>query len=386
MRIVVAPDSFKHSLPAQEVAAAIARGVRRAAPQAEIVEVPMADGGEGTTEALVRATGGELRHATVTGPLGEAVRAKFGLLGSGEAAVLEMASASGLELVRDEDRDPLTATTFGTGELIQAALATGAERLLIGIGGSATNDGGAGMAQALGYRLLDSNGEPIPRGGGGLEFLDRIEASQRDARLSHVTIEVACDVTNPLVGEQGASAVYGPQKGASPAMVERLDANLRRFAEIVRRDLGIEISDVPGAGAAGGLGAGLLAFAGATLRRGVDLVLDAVDLPSRLAGADLCITGEGAIDRSSRFGKTAVGVAAACRRLGVPVVALGGTIRDDAGPAEDLGFDAYFSVVRGPVSLEEALRSASRAAEQTAEQVMRLFLLGKAGFRPASTP
>ncbi|MGB9859376.1 MAG: glycerate kinase, partial [Moorellaceae bacterium] len=271
-RIVIAPDSFKESLDAPQVAAAIAAGIKRVLPEVETVEVPLADGGEGLTTTLVAATGGRLMTATVTGPLGEPVTAKWGILGDGRTAVIEMAQASGLPLVPKEKRNPLYTTTYGTGELIRQALEEGCRRLIVGIGGSATNDGGAGMAQALGVKLLDQSGQDIPWGGIGLERLARIEMQDLDPRVKEAEILVACDVDNPLCGPRGASAVYGPQKGATPEMVRRLDAALAHLADIIARDLGLQVRDLPGAGAAGGLGAGLVAFLGATLRRGIELV------------------------------------------------------------------------------------------------------------------
>lgn len=376
MKIVLAPDSFKECLPAHRICAALAAGVRQAVPAAEVVEVPMADGGQGTVEALIRATGGQWMSACVTGPLGEPVNARYGLINDGTVAVLEMAAASGLELVPREKRNPLVATTRGTGELIRAALDEGVKRILLGIGGSATNDGGAGMAQALGFRLLDENGHELPPGGGGLDRLARIDASERDPRLDRVVFEVACDVTNPLTGPHGASAIYGPQKGATPDMVRVLDQNLAHLAAIVRRDLGVDMETPPGAGAAGGLGGGLLAFCRAQLRRGVELVMTTVQLREKLAGAALCLTGEGSIDRSSPFGKTAFGVAQLCRELGVPAVALAGSIRAGAEGVLAEGPVAYFSVLPGPATLEEALASAESNLCRTAAQVVRLFVAG----------
>lgn len=372
MRVIIAPDSFKECLPAHSVSAALAEGVRRACPNAEIVEVPLADGGEGTVESLVRATSGTIHPAMVTGPLGEPVRARFGILGDGVTAVLEMAAASGLELTPRERRNPLITTTFGTGELIRAALGMGARRLLVGIGGSATNDGGAGLAEALGYRLLDAEGNPIPRGGGGLARLARIDASGRDSRLTTVPIAVACDVTNPLTGPHGASAIYGPQKGATPPMIATLDANLAHFAAILRRDLGADVANVPGAGAAGGLGAGLLAFTQASLRRGIELVMEAVNLRGHLLGADLCLTGEGALDRSSLFGKTAVGVAALAREVGVPVVVFAGAVFPEAVDTHAHGVTAYFAITHRPCTLEDAFSHASIWLADTAAQVIYL--------------
>jgi glycerate 2-kinase len=377
MRVVVAPDKFKGSLSAPEAARALARGVESVASDAVIDPVPMADGGEGTVEALVAATGGTFHEARVTGPLGLPVRARFGLLGDGRTAVLEMAEASGLALVPPERRDPSRTTTRGTGELLLAAIEAGARRVILGIGGSATNDGGAGLGQALGIRLLDADGRDLGPGGGALAGLDRIDPSGLDPRLGGIEVAVACDVDNPLCGPRGASAVYGPQKGADPAMVATLDANLDRFARIVARDLGRAIRDLPGAGAAGGLGGGLVAFASGRLEPGVRLVIDAVGLADRLRGADLCLTGEGAIDASSAFGKTAVGVARLARALGCPTLALAGTIGPGAAAVLDQGVDAYFSICPGPIPLDDALARAGALLEAAAAQAVRAFLAGR---------
>lgn len=384
MRVVIAPDKFKGSLTALEAAAAMARGVARAVPDATIDQVPMADGGEGTTHALVAATGGSIREAQVTGPLGEPVVACFGLLGDGQTAVIEMAAASGLVLVPAEKRNPLIATTRGTGELLLSAIAAGARRVVIGIGGSATNDGGAGLGQALGYRLLDDAGRELDPGGGPLGRLARIDASGRRRELDGVEVAVACDVTNPLCGPAGASAVYGPQKGASPPMVETLDRNLHHFATIVARDLGADIKDQPGSGAAGGLGGGLVAFANGQLEPGVNLIITAVNLANRLENADLCLTGEGAIDAQSAFGKTAVGVGRLARSLDCPVMALAGSIGPGAEAVIEQGIDACFSICPGPISLDQAIDQASVLLERAAEQAVRGFMAGRnrSGFRP----
>jgi glycerate kinase len=377
MRVVVAPDKFKGSLTAPEAARALARGVAAALPDATIDAVPMADGGEGTVEALVAATGGSFREVEVTGPLGAAVRARFGMLGRGDTAVVEMAAASGLVLVPSERRDPMRTTTRGTGELILAALADGARRVIVGIGGSATNDGGAGLGQALGFRLLAADGRDVGPGGGALQFLERIDPRGRDPRLDGTEIAVACDVENPLCGPHGASAVYGPQKGASPSNVADLDRNLEHFARVVERDLGQAIRDIPGAGAAGGLGGGLLAFASGRLEPGISLVIRAVGLERRLDGADLCLTGEGAIDGSSAFGKTAVGVARLARSLGCPTIALAGSIGPGAEAVLDLGIDAYFSLCPGPIGLDDAMARGPLLLERAAEQAVRAFLAGR---------
>ena len=377
--MVIAPDKFKGSVTALEAAAAMARGVARAAPEASIDQVPMADGGEGTTQALVAATGGSIREAQVTGPMGEPVIACFGLLGDGRTAVLEMAAASGLVLVPAEKRNPLVTTTRGTGELLLAAVAAGAMRVVIGIGGSATNDGGAGLGQAIGFRLLDDQGRDLDPGGGKLDRLDRIDRSGRRRELAGVEIAVACDVTNTLCGPRGASAVYGPQKGADARMVEILDQNLAHFAAVVERDLGVAIRDLPGSGAAGGLGGGLVAFAGGKLEPGIALIIDAVGLAAKLENADLCLTGEGAIDAQSAFGKTAVGVARSARSLRCPTLALAGSIGSGARAVLDHGIDAYFAICPGPLSLELAIEQAQELLEQATEQAVRGFLAGRRG-------
>jgi glycerate kinase len=374
MKIVIAPDSFKECLAADDVAQAMARGVRAAAAEAEIVCVPMADGGEGTVRALVAATKGALHQATVTGPLGEPVAAEFGLLGDGESAAIEMAAASGLPLVPPNRRDPTKATTFGTGELVRAALDLGADRLILGIGGSATVDGGAGMAQALGARLLDEAGEAIGRGGGALARLTRIDLASMDSRLEGVRCEVACDVDNPLVGPRGAARVYGPQKGATPAMVAQLEAHLAHLADLIERDLGLDVRRAAGAGAAGGLGAGLVAFLGATLRPGVELVIDAVGLEEKLAGADLVLVGEGQMDQQSAYGKVPVGVARLASRLGVPAVAIVGGLGEGFRAVHDEGITACFSIPDRPMTLADSLDRAPCLLAQTAEQVVRFFM------------
>jgi len=377
MRVVIAPDKFKGSLTALEAADAMARGFSRVDPCARIDRVPMADGGEGTVAALVAATGGSYRTVTVAGPLGEPVNASFGLLGDGCTAALEMASASGLWLVPPDLRDPTRATTRGTGQLLLAALEAGARRVIVGIGGSATNDGGAGLGQALGFQLLDTQGRDLGPGGGELDRLARIERTEKAAVLGSAAIAVACDVTNPLCGPQGASAVYGPQKGATPEMVEQLDRNLAHFADIVEHDLHIDIRDIPGSGAAGGLGGGLVAFAGGQLEGGVNLVIEAVHLRDRLLAADLCLTGEGALDGQSAFGKTAVGVARLALALGCPTLAIAGSIGPGAEAVLEQGIDAYFSICPGPVSLDEAIERASELLENATAQAVRAFLAGR---------
>lgn len=375
MKIVIAPDSFKGSLTARQAADAIERGVRRATPDVDIISIPMADGGEGTVRALVDATGGRLISVRVTGPLGEPVAATYGILGDGTTAVIEMAEAAGLHLVGAMP-DPLHATTRGVGELILDALDHGAERIIVGLGGSATNDGGAGMAQALGIRLLDADGRDLPVGGAALADLDRIDCTGLDPRVTRTPIILASDVTNPLAGPDGASAVFGPQKGATPAMVEQLDQALSHYAAVVRRGTGRSVGIIPGSGAAGGLGAGFLAFTDATMRSGVDLVTETVGLKERAVGADYCFTGEGRIDGQTQYGKTPMGVARAVHEAAPAchVIALAGSIGEDAEQLNALGFAAVFGIQPEAVSLQEALAGASRNLERTAEQVMRLLV------------
>lgn len=367
-RIVLAPDSFKESLTAREACEALEAGLRQAFPGAAFTHVPMADGGEGTVRSLVDATGGRLVTTRVTGPLGDPVHAMWGVLGDGETGVIEMAEASGLELVPRDRRDPRRATTRGTGELVVAALDAGVRRLVVGLGGSATNDAGAGFAQALGVRLLDADGHDLPPGGAPLARLARIDTSAADPRLADLEVQVACDVTNPLCGPEGASAVFGPQKGADPACVAELDAALATFGERVRADLGRDVTTTPGAGAAGGLGAGLLAVTRATLRPGIDIVIDQTRLEAAVRDADLVVTGEGRIDGQTRYGKTPWGVAQVARCHGVPVVAIAGSLGDGV---EDLyaGFDAVFACVDRVAPLDEVLATAGAALARTARNV-----------------
>jgi len=376
MRIIVAPDSFKGSLSAVEVARAMARGVRAVFPEAEVVELPIADGGEGTIEALVAATRGALRHAEVRGPLGDPVRAAWGVLGDGCTAVIEMAAASGLTLVPEGRRDPRLASTFGTGDLVKAALDAGFRRLVLGIGGSATNDGGAGFARALGVRFLDESGRDLPEGGAALAQLARVELAGLDPRLAESEFLVACDVDNPLCGPRGASAVYGPQKGATPTMVQELDAALAAFAGMAARATGRDVAAVPGAGAAGGLGAGLLFFTPARLRPGVEIVLEAVGFEARVRGADLVFTGEGRTDAQTAMGKAPVGVAAAAKRQGVPVVCLSGGLGDGAEAVLARGIDALAALPPGPMSLEACLAGGAPLLEAAAARACRLLKVG----------
>src|SRR5438067_1316532 len=375
MRIVVAPNAFKGSLTALQAAEAIRDGILAVLTDAEIVLVPIADGGDGTVDALVAATGGERRALPVRGPLGEPVEADYGLLEQGQTAVIEMAKASGLSLLPPSRRNPAVTTTYGVGELLQHAYDAGARRFIVGIGGSATNDGGAGMAQALGYHLLDDQGHELPPGGLALQRLARIDPGGVHADWKQAGVDVACDVTNPLTGPSGASAVYGPQKGATPEMVAELDAALKHVAEIIRRDLRVDVEPLPGAGAAGGLGAGLVAFTGARLRPGAEMVMEALKLDERIKGAHLVITGEGRLDsQTARFGKGPAAVARHARKAGIPVVALGGGLADEAELR--LLFDGLEATVVEPCTLDEAIAQAEPLLAGAASRVMRLLLAG----------
>ena len=377
MKIVIAPDSFKESLTALEAATAIENGMKKILPEASFIKVPMADGGEGTVQSLVDATGGKIFTKTVTGPLGTPVDAFFGISGDEKTAVIEMAAASGLHLVPPGERNPLVTTTRGTGELIAAALGHGVEHIIIGIGGSATNDGGAGMARALGIKLLDSDGKEIGDGGGALNSLAAVNMDGIDKRLESVKIEVACDVDNPLTGIRGASHIFGPQKGATQEMVEVMDNNLHHFADIIRTDLGKDIEHVSGAGAAGGLGGGLMAFLSAELKRGVDIVLEATTLETHLLDANFVITGEGKIDGQTIFGKTPIGVAKTAKRHNVQVIAIAGNVSSDSEVVHEHGIDAVFSIVPGVITLEDALENASTYVERIAANIASVIKLSR---------
>jgi glycerate kinase len=377
MKIVIAPDSFKGNLTAKEAADAVEIGIKRVIQDAEIVKVPMADGGEGTVQALVDATKGQIITVEVNGPLGNLIKAGFGILGTQDTAVIEMATASGLPLVPGDKRNPMLTTTYGTGELIRSALDKGCSKLIVGIGGSATVDGGAGMAQALGVRLLDKNGNEIPRGGGGLEHLDHIDVSSLDPRIAETSTIVACDVDNPLVGPRGGPEVFGPQKGATPEMVKMLDRFLDKYADIIKRDVGMDVKNVPGAGAAGGLGAGLMAFLGAHLKSGIDIVIEASGLEKYLKDADIVITGEGKIDRQTIYGKTPIGVARTAKKYGVPVIAFAGNIGDDSQIVYENGIDALMSIISYPMTLDMAMERSQEFLADSAERVFRLVKIGR---------
>ncbi len=372
MKIVIAPQAFKGSLSALEAARAMEEGVRRGLSDAQTVLVPVADGGDGTLQTLMDSSGGRILEQEVTGPLGEAVSARWGIMGDGDTAVIEMAQAAGLALVPPEKRNPLFATTYGVGELIRHTLDRGLRRFIVGVGGSATVDGGAGAAQALGVRLLDDRNEELPFGGAALARLARIDFSELEPRVRGSRLLVACDVSNPLIGPSGASAVYGPQKGATPEMVAELEGALAHYAQVIQRGLGIDVRDVLGAGAAGGLAAGLMALLGAELKPGVDIVLDVVGLDRHLETANLVITGEGRLDRQTVFNKAPVGVARRAKARGIPVIAVAGSLGEGYEETYAHGIDVAVAISSPPITLEEAMRDAPRLIAIATEKALRL--------------
>lgn len=377
-RVLIAPSGFKESLSATDAARMIANGVSAACPEATTVEFPLVDGGEGFTEALVQSTGGELHPVRVTGPVGDPVDAQVGILGGPgpRTGVLEMASAAGLRLVPPDRRDPLLTTTYGIGELISRLLDLEVERLLIGCGDSGTNDGGAGMAQALGVGLFKRDGSPLERGGRGLADLDRIDLGGRDPRLDGIRIDVACNEHNLLCGANGVARVFGPQKGASPEVVVQLEAALERYAAVIERDLGMDLREAPGGGASGGLGAGLEALLGATLHPRFEIIMRYLDFDAALDGMDLLITAEGGIDFQTPRGKVPSEVARRAKRVGVPVIAIAGTVGKGAADNYAEGIDAYLSIVPAPCTLAEAVANAEAWLTTTAENVMRMVMAG----------
>lgn len=370
-KVVIAPDSFKESLTALEVAEAVETGFKKVFPNWEYVKVPMADGGEGTVQSLVDATDGFIKEVEVLDPLGRKIEASYGISGDGKQAIIEMATASGLELLKQSERDVMQATSWGLGDLICSALDEGVERILIGIGGSATNDAGAGMIQRLGGKLLDAEGKQIPYGGVALSKLQTIDLLELDARLSDIEIEVACDVNNPLTGPGGASYIYGPQKGADEEQIKELDQNLKHFAEIIRKDLDIDIEKEPGAGAAGGVGGALLAFLGAELRSGGELITEWLALEDIIKDVDLVITGEGGINHQTVYGKTPVIVSKLAKKYQIPVIALAGSISEGYEKVYEHGIDVIFSVLSEVTDLKEALKTAPQNVERTAENIAR---------------
>ena len=375
MKIVLAPDSYKNSLTAKQVAQSMKKGFAKVYPDAEFVNVPMADGGEGTVQSLVDARNGQMVTETVVNPLGNKTQAQYGLIDDGQVAVIEMAQASGIQFINQFTQNPYVTTTFGTGELIKSAIQKGAKTIIIGIGGSATNDGGAGMAQALGAHLLDDKGEELQYGGAMLKKLDHIDISEMLPELKDVKVVIASDVTNPLTGENGASHVFGPQKGANPEMVDFLDEALSHYADVLKRDLGKDLEQTPGAGAAGGLGAGLLAFTNSQMRSGVDIVVDYTGLKNIVQDADVVITGEGQIDFQTKFGKTPIGVAKATKavNLNATVIAIAGSVGEKISELYPLGIDAIFTCVPGVEDLSKAIADTDKNLQQVSENIARLI-------------
>ena len=376
MKIAIAPDSFKGTMTALQVAANIEKGLKAGMKRVTCRKIPMADGGEGTVQAIVDATGGKFVRRTVTDPLGRKIKATFGLSGDGKLAIMEMAEASGLALLAPKERNPMKTTTYGTGEMIRHALKLGVKKIMIGIGGSATNDGGTGMASALGIRFLDAKGKTLEGTGGNLAKIASIDTSNMDPRLKKVQVEVACDVDNPLTGRRGAAQVYAPQKGATPVMVKKLDEGLKNLASVIKRDLGTAILKAPGSGAAGGLGGGLMAFLGGELRPGVDIVIDSVKLARRIKGCDLVITGEGRMDFQTAFGKTPAGVAKTAKEQNIPVIAICGCLGTNAAEVNKIGINAFFSALEENVDEADLPKRGPDMLINTAEQIGRLLDLG----------
>lgn len=373
--MVIAIDSFKGSLSSMEASKEIATAIIDVNPDAEVISVPLADGGEGLVEALVYATGGQTRSVIVTGPIGEPIQASYGILGDGKTAVIEVAAACGLPQVPPERRDPLHTTTYGVGELIMDAMRHGCREFVIGLGGSATNDAGIGMLQALGYRFKDDEGRAVDRGGEALLQLRNIDTTHVPRELRQCVFKIACDVQNPLYGPDGAAYIFAPQKGADPNMVKVLDEGLANFAGIVERELGHDVQQIPGAGAAGGLGAAFAGFLQGQLQSGVKLVLHTIGLEKKLAGADLVITGEGQLDGQTAMGKAPLGVARIAHAYNIPVIALAGGVSKEASVLNDHGITSYFPIVNGPISLEQAMDSgeARLNLRRTVQQLFRLI-------------
>lgn len=372
MKIVIASDSYKGSLSSMEVADSIEKGIRKLSKDAQIIKIPIADGGEGTVDALVSGACGTYEEVEVLDPLGRKIRTQYGIIND-NIAVLEMASASGLTLINKDERNPLITTTFGTGQLIKTVLDKGYRKIYIGLGGSATNDGGIGMAQALGVSFKDTDGKELGFGGGELSKLVEIDINNMHPGLKSAEITIISDVANPLCGEKGASMVYGPQKGASKEIVEILDSNLLHYSKIIKEKIGIEIKDVVGAGAAGGLGAGLIAFCNANISSGIDTVLDLLDIDKHLLDTDLIITGEGQLDGQSIYGKVPVGVAKRGKKYNIPVVAMVGSVGEGASEVYSYGIDGIIDIINRPMTLDYAIENAPLLVEKAAENLMRIL-------------
>ncbi|MCK4662050.1 MAG: glycerate kinase [Bacteroidales bacterium] len=377
MNILIAPDSFKESLSATEVCRFIESGIKKTLFNANITSVPLSDGGEGFVQTIIDATSGRLIKVKAHDPLMRPIDAEYGILGDNETAIIEMTKVSGLELLSSKERNPWITTTYGTGELIRDALNKACKKLIIGIGGSATNDGGAGMIEALGGKLLTTNGKQIEKGGGALKQLATIDLANLDKRLSECQVLVACDVINPLLGKNGASFVFARQKGANSEMIKLLEENLSHYANIIQQEIGKDISDVPGTGAAGGIGAGLIAFLNAELKPGFDIIRDILNLDEYIKQADLIFTAEGKVDFQTQFGKTPFGVAQVAKKYNKPVICLAGSIGEGVEVLYNKGILSVFSIINKPMLLDEAIANASLLLEETAERVMRLYLINK---------
>ena len=386
MKIVVAPQAFKGSLSATEVGNSMIKGIENVIENSTNLLVPVADGGDGTLETLVESSQGKINSIKVTGPLGEQQNSAWGALGRNKTAIIEMARSSGLALVPTNKLNPLISTTYGLGEVILDALDQGYRDFIIGIGGSATNDAGAGMAQALGVKLLDSNGNELSFGGESLSKLNSIDVGGIDTRIKESNFAIACDVNNPLTGPEGASAIYGPQKGATPEMVNTLDQALTNFAKIVEKDLGIKINNVEGSGAAGGLGGGLIAFLNGKLRKGVNIVLDFVDIDKALINTNLVITGEGQLDFQTIYNKAPIGVAKRAKHLGIPVIAISGSLGENFSVVHEHGIDAASSIVSKPMTLAEASKNAPELISAATEQALRYMKIGSDVFKKTLNP
>ena len=373
MKIAIAPDSFKGVLTALKAATCIEEGLRKALKDCRVLKIPMADGGEGTVQAMVDASDGKIITLGVTDPLGRKIKAEYGMMGDGITAVIEMAAASGLPLLSADERNPFKTTTFGTGEFILDALKKGTKKVIVGIGGSATVDGGSGMAQALGAKFLDEKGKELLGTGGNLERIKTIDISGMDKRIKDVEFLVACDVSNPLLGDNGAARVYGPQKGATPEMVETLESGLANLSQVIKKDLGKDVANEPGAGAAGGLGVGLMAFLNASLKPGIDIVIDVVNLSEKIKGCNLVITGEGRLDYQTAFGKTPAGVARVASEQGIPVIAIGGQVGENTSNIHSCGITAYFSAIRCPMSDKDIKEKAAEMLSECSEEIGRLL-------------
>lgn len=375
MKVIIAPDSYKGCLSSKDVAKAIADGIKKVDSTIEAITVPIADGGEGTVESLVEATNGRIFEAIAKDPLNRDIKAEYGVLGDGETCVIEVASASGLALLSEEERNPLYTTSYGTGQLIKHALDNGYRRFIIGLGGSATNDGGAGILQALGIKLLSSQGIEIPAGAKFLNQLDTIDITEFDSRIMESTFIIASDVNNPFIGEFGASRIFAPQKGANNEIVEILESNLQHFANLIEQKTGIAVHNIPGSGAAGGIGGSLIAFFNGQIEKGIDIVIRETRLEQKIKDADLVITGEGKIDFQTSFGKAPVGISQLAKKYKKPVIAIVGSIGKDTEQLTDYGIDSIVSIISSPMDFEEACKKTNELLTYTAEQIMRIYLL-----------